>query len=151
MTMQNNFVVKSFVIIHATPGKIWDLLINPEKIKLYLYGSNVHTDWNAGSEILFIRDRLHPMAPISANPIVDKGRILEIEKEKLLKFSFYSSMEGYRDLPENYSLVTYALSKEGDRVKLEYCRSNIPVEIERNNQDKFMPGMMAQIKMLAES
>jgi len=79
---------------------------------VYLYGSNVITEWKVGSEILFTRNRLHPKAPISEKLIVDSGKILEIENEKLLCFSFYSSMEGYPDLAENYSVVSYTLNKE---------------------------------------
>ena len=58
----------------------------------------------SAATFLFARDRLHPKAPISEKLIVDRGKILEIENEKLLVFSFYSSMEGYADLPENYSV-----------------------------------------------
>ena len=32
----------------------------------------------------------------------------------------------------------------------DYRRTNIPIEIEKRNQDKFMHAMMEQIKMLAE-
>ena len=151
MRIENKFTVECFIVIHATVSKIWDVLINPEKIKVYLYGSNVITDWKVGSEILFTRDRLHPKAPISEKLIVDRGNILEIEKEKLLSFSFYSSMEGYPDLPENYSIVSYTLNRQDvNSFRLDYRRTNIPIEIEKRNQDKFMPGMMEQIKMLAE-
>ena len=118
---------------------------------MYLYGSDVFTDWNTGSEILFTRDRLHSKAPLSEKPIVDRGKVIKIEKEELLKFSFYSSMEGYPDLAENYSVVSYILYKESvNRFRLDYRRTNIPIEIEKRNQDKFMPGMMEQIKILAE-
>lgn len=149
--MENGFTVESSIFIHAPVSNIWDLLINPKKIKMYLYGSDVITDWKAGSEILFTRDRLHSKAPISEKPIVDRGKVLEIEKEKLLKFSFYSSMEGYPDLPENYSIVSYTINRQGvNSFRLDYRRNNIPIEIEKRNQDKFMPGMMGQLKMLAE-
>ena len=149
--MENGFTVESSIVIHAPVSKIWDLLINPKKIKMYLYGSDVITDWNTGSEILFTRDRLHSKAPLAEKPIVDRGKVLKIEKERLLKFSFYSSMEGYPDLTENYSIVSYTITRlDVNSFRLNYVRNNIPIEIEKNNQDKFMPGMMKQIKVLAE-
>ena len=148
MRTGNSFTVECFVLIHATASKIWDVLINPEKIRVYLYGSTVITDWKAGSQILFTRDRLHPKAPISEKLIVDRGKILEIENEKFLSFSFFSSMEGYADLAENYSVVSYTLNREDvNSFRLDYRRTNIPLEIEKRNQDKFMPGMMGQIRM----
>lgn len=149
--MENKFTVECFILIQAPVSKIWDVLTNPEKIKVYLYGANVVTDWKAGSAILFTRDRLHAKAPILEKPIVDKGKILEIEKEKHLIFSFYSSMEGYADLAENYSVVSYKLNRNDvDGFRFDYRRTSIPSEIEKRNQDKFMPGMMERIKMLAE-
>ena len=60
-------------------------------------------------------------------------------------------MEGYPDLPENYSIVSYTINRQGvNSFRLDYRRNNIPIEIEKRNQDKFMPGMMGQLKMLAE-
>ena len=96
--MENDFAVENSVLIHASSSKIWELL------KLYLYGSDVTTNWEVDREILFTRERLHPNAPVADQPIIDPGRVLEIEKEKLLKFTFYSSMEGYADLPQNIPL-----------------------------------------------
>ena len=117
---------------------------------MYLHGSSVITDWTVGSEISFTRDRLHSSSYFRKTDR-DSGKVLEIEKEKLLKFSFYSSIEGYPDLPENYSIVSYTINGQGvNSDRLDYRRINIPIEIEKRNQDKFMPGMMEQVKMLAE-
>ena len=46
----------------------------------------------------YLREPAHPKAPISEKLIVDKGKFLRLRDEKLLRFSFYSSMEGYPDL-----------------------------------------------------
>lgn len=151
MKVKTNLSTRSSVIINAKASAIWDALTNPDKIKHYLFGSNVHTDWKVGSPIVFTRDRIHPSAPASEQPIVDKGQLLEVEKEKLLKFSFYSSMEGYDDLPENYSTVTYEIEQKNPRqYKLTYLREHIPIEFERMNQERFLPGMLQQIKAIAE-
>jgi len=151
MKEKTNLSTQSSIAINAGADAIWDVLTNPDKIKLYLFGSIVHTDWKVGSPIVFTRDRLHPSAPLSEKPIVDKGQLLEIENEKLLKFTFYSSMEGYDDLPENYSTVTYTIEQENKhQYKLTYLREHIPIEFERMNQERFLPGLLQQIKAMAE-
>jgi hypothetical protein len=43
-------------------------------------------------------------------PYIDKGTILEIEKEKLIKYSYWSSFSGTEDVPENYANVCYSIS-----------------------------------------
>lgn len=39
--------------ISADKAKVWDALTNPEKIKIYLFGTETLTDWKTGSEIIF--------------------------------------------------------------------------------------------------
>jgi len=151
MKQEKNLHTQRSIIINASAVTIWDVLTNPEKIKLYLFGSNVHTDWKVGSPIISTRDRMHPLAEPGEHLIVDKGQILEVEKEKLLKYTYYNSQEGYEDLPENYSIVTYAIEKENDhQFKLTFLREKIPIAFEQMNQEKFLPGMLETIKNIAE-
>lgn len=57
---------------------------------------------------------------------------------KVLKFTYWSSQEGYADIAENYSIITYTLGKENDgRIKLTYRREKIPIEFERKNQERY--------------
>jgi len=39
--------------INATCESVWDTMTNPEKIKVYLYGTETNTDWKVGSPIVF--------------------------------------------------------------------------------------------------
>ncbi len=81
----------------------------------------------------------------------DKGEILDVVQNKLLKFSYWSSQEGYDDISENYSVISYTLETENDNTtKLTYLREKIPVEFEQKNQERFLPGMLENIKKIAE-
>lgn len=152
MSKSTNLEVRSSILISSTKDKIWDVLTNPNKIRVYMYGSNVETDWHVDSPILFKRNRIHESAPVSDKPVIDKGVILDVQPQRFLKFSFYNSMEGYEDLPENYSIISYSIDEiDNAQIKLTYLREFIPNEIEKMNQERFMPGMMKQIKSLAES
>jgi uncharacterized protein YndB with AHSA1/START domain len=44
MSGDKNLSVESSIIIDATAAAIWDVLTNPEKVKQYLFGSNVSTN-----------------------------------------------------------------------------------------------------------
>ena len=142
--MEKNLYCEHSIIIDATPARIWHVLTDPDKIRVYMFGSEVDTNWNPGSAVTFSRkwDGLL---------FVDKGKILEYEPEKILKFSYWSSQEGYEDIPENYSVITYTIRRKEDiTCEFTYRRDKIPLEKERANQEKYLPLLMGGIKKLAE-
>lgn len=144
MKAEKNLTTERSVMINADAIRVWDVLANPDKIKVYLFNSEAKTDWKVGSSVTFSRMS-------EDKEYVDKGKILEVVPQKLLKFSYFSSQEGYADIPENYSTITYLLEKENDKsIKLTYRREHIPIEFEQKNQEKFLPSMLQNIKKLAE-
>jgi uncharacterized protein YndB with AHSA1/START domain len=143
--MKKNLYCEKSIAVQATAGAIWDVLTNAEKIPLCMFGSQVNTDWKPGSPITFSRN---------SNGVlyVDKGKIIEYKNGKVLSFSYWSSQEGYGDIPENYSVITYTIQKEMDKTcELTYRRDKIPLELERTNQEKYLPMLMEGIKNLAEN
>src|SRR6476660_2233383 len=90
--------------IAAPVAKVWEALTNPALIKEYLYGSEVVSDWQVGSPIVY-------KGEWQGKPYEDKGTILEIEPNKLLKSTHYSPLSGAEDKPENYHTLTYTLSE----------------------------------------
>ncbi len=100
--MTTDLILNISVTIHASKSKVWNALIDPEQIKKYLFGTETKSDWKAGSPITF-------SGVWEGKSYIDKGTILEIEKEKLLKYNYWSSFSGTEDKPENYANVTYAL------------------------------------------
>ena len=144
MKNEKNLTTEKSISINADAARIWNILTNPDKIKLYLFNSEAKTDWKAGSPIAFSRVS-------EGKKYVDKGEILEVVPQKLLKYSYFSSQEGYEDISENYSVITYRLEKEDENnIKLTYYRENIPIEFEQKNQERFLPGMLENIKKLSE-
>ena len=72
--------------------------------------------------------------------------------EKVLRFSYWSSQEGYKDIPENYSVIMYSIQEKKDKTcDLTFRRDKIPNEIERANQEKYLTLWMEGIKSLAEN
>lgn len=144
MIKKQNLTTKKSIVINAKAESIWDVLTNPDKIKQYLFGSEAITDWKVGSPVIFQRN--------SGGKIYrDKGEILDVVPNKLLKFSFWSSQEGYDDIAENYSDITYTLETgKNNTIKLSYLREKIPIEFEQKNQERYLPGMLENIKKIAE-
>jgi uncharacterized protein YndB with AHSA1/START domain len=130
-------------VIKADPQEIWDVLINPVKIKMYI-GSDTITDWKVGSDIRW-RGEFGDMK------YEDKGKVLENNPGAVLKFEYWSSFGGSEDIPENYSTITYTLDKLSDaQTKLTYTRENIPSQQEMEMFQEHLPSMLEAIKELAE-
>lgn len=49
--MNNNLIARASITINAPAEKVWSALVNPEAIKQFMFGTNVATDWRAGSTI----------------------------------------------------------------------------------------------------
>ena len=51
--MNETFIAKTSITINAPKSKVWDALTKPELIKQYLFGTEVTTDWQVGSPIIY--------------------------------------------------------------------------------------------------
>ena len=119
--MKSNIKAQVSINIHAPISNVWEALTKPEIIKQYLFGTNTITDWKVGSPIKF-------KGEWEGKSYEDKGTILEIQKHKLIKYDYWSSMSGIEDKPENYVIVTYQLSGKDENVNLSVLQENIPDE-----------------------
>lgn len=97
--------------IEAPASAVWEALTEPEMIEQYFFGTKAESEWKKGSDITF-------RGSWEGNEYLDKGTILEIEEEKLLKYDYWSSMSGLEDKPENYATITYHVNSEGGRTIL---------------------------------
>src|SRR5689334_12733681 len=115
--MTDTFIATAETTIHAPVSKVWDALTNPTLIKEYLFGTNVTTDWKVGSPITY-------KGEWQGKAYEDKGRIVQVEPEKLLVSTFWSALSGLPDVPENYQTVRYELSPNGNQTKLTLTQDN---------------------------
>jgi uncharacterized protein YndB with AHSA1/START domain len=115
--MPRGFDAIKTVTIDAPRAKVWDALTNPEKVKLYLHGTNLSTDWKVGSPISW-------KGEWKGQSYEDKGTVLEVETGRLLKNTHWSPMGGSADKPENYHTVTYELKDAGGKTILTLTQDN---------------------------
>ena len=103
--MNNTLEVKKTLTINAETAKIWDAITNPDKIKIYFFGTEVLTDWKTGSTLTF-------QGEFNGQKYKDKGNILAVEPGSFLQYNYWSSFSGLEDIPANYSIVTYKLKND---------------------------------------
>ena len=129
--------------INAPGALIWDALINPDKIKLYLFGTTTHCDWKVGSSLCFTGEW-------EGQHYEDKGTILAIETEKLLSYSYWSNFSGLPDVPEHYQIVSFRLEKAGDKTHLQLTQQNIRSEEAKSHSEQNWKMVLNSLKQLVE-
>src|SRR5688572_10819744 len=101
--MYKKFIARTSVTIDGPTPRARQALTSPEMIKEYLFGTEVTSDWQVGSPITY-------RGEWEGKDYEDKGEILEVEPEKLFVSTFWSSLSGQEDSPENYQTVRYELT-----------------------------------------
>ena len=81
--MNKNLKISGSIVINANAEKVWDVLTNPDKIKMYI-GSETLTDWKVGSPVIW-------QGELGGTKYQDKGKVLENDHGNLLKFEYWSS------------------------------------------------------------
>ena len=110
--MDKPLIVKSEIDIQASKSKVWDALVNPQKTKIYMFGCETVLDWKVGSELLWQGEHEGKVM------VFVKGKIVEIEPEKMLTYTVIDPFASYPDIPENYLNVTYELLEQDGKTKL---------------------------------
>jgi uncharacterized protein YndB with AHSA1/START domain len=141
--MKQDFVVEKSIMIKAPVSKVWKALTTPEIIKKYFFGTDAKSDWKKGSPVTFSGEW-------QGKTYQDKGTILEVEPEKLLKYNHFSNLSGKEDKPENYNNVTYKLDKEGDGTKLTIVQDNNANELAKEQSEKNWKMVMEGLKKEVE-
>lgn len=142
--MNNDLVFTKSFDINATPSKVWEALTNPAHIKKYLFGTDTITDWIAGRPIIF-------KGTWEGNEYRDGGTILEIEKEKKLSYTYWSSMSGTADIPENYSTLTFELVPQGGGTRILFTQRGFESQAGMEHSEQNWAAVMGGLKTLAES
>lgn len=141
--MNNTFIATASATFKAPISKVWDALTKPELIKQYMFGTEVTTDWQVGSPITY-------KGIWEGKAYEDKGKVLQIEAEKLLVSTFWSSMSGMPDIAENYNTVRYELTAENDETKLTITQDNNKSQEEASHSEQNWKVVLDEMKKLLE-
>ena len=141
--MEKGLVAEASVKINAPLAKVWDVLINPQVIKQYMFGTEVVSDWKPGSSIVW-------KGIWKEKPYEDKGRILKIEPQHTLQYSHFSPLAGLPDVPENYHTVTYELSELENEVLVTLSQDNNKDEKAKAHSTEMWQKMLEDLKQVLE-
>ena len=142
--MSRGFEAVKTVTIDAPRSDVWDALTKPEKVKQYMHGTNLTTDWKQGSPISW-------KGEWKGKAYEDKGEVLEVEPQKRLQYTHWSPMGGSEDKPENYHTVTYELAGDNGKTALTLTQDNNATQEEADKmaEDNWGP-VLEGLKQVAE-
>jgi uncharacterized protein YndB with AHSA1/START domain len=142
--MKDTLIAEASVNIDSAPSQVWKALTTPELIKKYLMGTNVVSDWKEGGKIEYSGE-------YEGKEYRDKGIIKKMEPEKVFQSTYWSSMSGKEDKPENYNLVTYEISEQDNKTVLTLTQDNIATEKEKEHATENWKAVLKKLKEVVES
>jgi uncharacterized protein YndB with AHSA1/START domain len=140
---QKGLSLTTSVDIKVSPSRVWDAITKPELIKKYFFGTDTTSDFKKGSPIIY-------RGVWEGKSYEDKGTILEVEKEKILKHNYWSSFSGTEDTLENYANITYKLSPHAGGTILSITQDNIKTEEAKAHSEKNWKMVLNSMKELLE-
>ncbi len=141
--MENKLTAEVSVTIDATANEVWEAITNPDLIKQYLYETNVTSDWKEGSTITYEGEH-------EGKKYHDKGVIKKLEEPKVFESTYWSSMGGKEDKPENYNTVTYTLSEKDEQTTVTLKQDNILSEDEKQHASTNWQTTLEKLKEVVE-
>ena len=124
--MQDQLTATASITLNATPERVWKALTDPAQIKKYLFGTDARSDFKKGSRITYTGEW-------EGKKYEDKGTIIESIPNSLLHTTYFSSMSGREDKPENYSNVYYRIEPTGKQTILTITQDNNADEKSRDH------------------
>lgn len=142
--METTLTAQASTTIDAPAGRVWEALIDPKKIRQYMFGTSVSSDFKEGSPIAW-------KGEWQGKPYEDKGVILKVNPPKTLRYSHFSPLSGLPDKPENYHTVTIELAPKGGKTLVTLTQDGNATEEAQQHSQKNWEMMLASLKKLLES
>ena len=115
--MSLDLTILKSININSVPVQVWEVLTNPEMIKEYFTGAKTVTNWEIGSEIIFIH-------VYEGKEFINKGIILDFKPAHLLSYTYWTAFSNTEDKPENYTTIIYTLTEVNGITKLTLKQTN---------------------------
>ena len=139
----NDFVANGFIEINSSRSEVWTALVTPSAIKQYRLGTEVESTWHEGSDITW-------KGEFNGKKYEDKGVILQMEAEKMLKYTHFNALSGKPDEPDNYHIVTVYLADGADKTEVSLTQENNIDEEARLESEKNWGAMLDGLKKYVE-
>jgi uncharacterized protein YndB with AHSA1/START domain len=134
----------SEITINAPAKKVWDALTKPELVKQWQYGSELITNWKTGSAISFRTEW-------EGKVFEQWDKVLEVNPNKIIKYSLFAPKPGLEDKDENYFIMSYILSEENEHTILKILQEDTRLgAVQEKPQEEENP-ILKVLKSLVES
>ena len=124
-----NLVLTKNRKIKASIVDVWDAITAPEKLKISLFGCDVITSWEPGTEILF-------KGKFNDTDFIDKGTVIDFKSGVSYTYDYWSNFSGLPDVPENYSRIKYEIEKSDSYTLLTLTHSSFNTQDQYEHSDK---------------
>lgn len=138
-----DIIARVSTTIDAPKEKVWEALITPKIIKRYMFGTDVVSDFEEGSKIVW-------KGRWEGKLYEDKGEILEVSPNRRLQYTHFSPLTGQKDIPENYHTVTIELSEGDKKTNVVLTQDNNPTDEAREHSEKNWSKMLEGLKNVLE-
>jgi uncharacterized protein YndB with AHSA1/START domain len=127
----------------APMAKVWQGLTDPALVKEYFFGTDLESSWRVGEPIKFSGEW-------NGHKYEDHGTILDIDPGTFVKYSYWSSMSGTEDKPENYANITYNLTENNGETELTVTQDNVKNEEAKVHSEQNWKGLFEELRKLIE-
>jgi uncharacterized protein YndB with AHSA1/START domain len=139
--------LKFSVDIDAFAFKVWDVITIPSMMVQWIgepeMKLEVITSWEVSGPIV-IRGYHHVW-------FENKGTVLALEPNKLLRYTHLSSVSRLPDKPESYTTLEFRLDPITDSTRLTLTISNFPTESIFKHHEFYWKGTLVILKKLVET
>lgn len=136
-------IAEASTTIDAPVNAVWKALVTPAIIRKYMFGTEVKSDWTEGGAITW-------KGEWKGKEYEDKGEILKIEPNRLLRYSHFSPLAGLPDTAENYHTVEITLSDQGNSTGVKLTQDDNATEEAREHSAKNWQTMLDGLKKVLE-
>jgi uncharacterized protein YndB with AHSA1/START domain len=141
--MGRDLVATADIAIDAPRSTVWKVVTDAALLSRAFFGAQVETDWREGSPITFSGEW-------EGKQFRDKGEIVAVQANEVLRFTHYSPMTGLPDTPDNYHTVTFELSDRDRQTELTITQTNVGSEEEQRHSEANWERVAKAAKELAE-
>jgi uncharacterized protein YndB with AHSA1/START domain len=138
------FSLEVETIVKARIEDAWDSLMDPKKSAEVFFGIAFESELRKGGPITW-------SGVWEGKPFVDRGLILDIEKPRLFRYSYYTSFSGLPDTEENRPIISYRFDPVGEGVRMRIGQTNILTKESRDHSEANWRSMLEKIKTKLEA
>lgn len=151
--MSQALIITNKIEINASPEKVWDVVVNSDHTKKYMFGCEAVSDWKVGSSLIWRMDYE------GKEFIAVKGHIKNIIQNQTLSYTVIDpNNTSIEDIPENYLTVTYHLELVNNTTIFTVTQGdyNLVADGEKRYKESYNNGegwtpILVQIKEIAET